>query len=611
MPHCPSTAIAFRNVEATLGFARRLLQTLQQSPNGDLSIADRQRQELIRFVEAYSDNMQEVMENVRHENSSYKLQLMLGRQQELEEALRFVDQAFVSPRFLSKEQQFLEAADWVCVEGYCRYLSESDGPIGPLVAIDSRRSPAVWEAGTSLPLPSLFQRQPQQFTRSDSVDVRTRQLAFFPVICLPSTMARLPELYPLLSHEVGHAVDFTLGLTQAITSDLPMKSKEYWAAWMHEVVADTIGLLLSGEGFALALFNFVRFLNISESISVNSRYPGISLRLAMVATGLQQLTREPAIPNLQIQPLNEQSKNLLDQFQSEIWPIVYRHCSRPLQNVNWESEQSQCRALANKVLCHSNGRVDVQWPSSLSFRLAPSVLALAQQYATPAQLDNLDTLAIFRQLHGEISDEARPDWVQSSSNWRFPLEVLSALRPTFVAADGCTKLPPTELLMQHECVSFVGATHDHLAKKLREVHQKGKRWNRLEFFFASPSLLQQVKRSPTVNLLAERRASETELLQLLSEGVAEHWSMYEFSGPGLFGAFWDSDRPGGRIHISAQLLGTDIKKCPAMDYIWCDEVPPLHYDAYRNHLSHLRRSAQMIAWGNKNATISVSQGEAS
>jgi len=595
-----STSIAFRNVEATLSFADKLLQPFRRK---EMSIAPRQQQELVRFVDAYSKNLRDLTDQAKSDSSENKLQLLLGRQQELEEALQFIDQAFISPRFLSRDQQFLEAADWVCVEGYCSYISESNGPIGPLVAIDARRSPAVWEAGSSLPLPSLFQRQPQQFDRANTVDASTRELAYFPVVCLPSTMARLPELYPLLSHEVGHAVDYAVGLTQAITSKLPDESKNLWSAWMREIVADTVGLILSGKGFAFALYNFVRFLNISETISDNSRYPGLSLRLAMVQTGLQQLSGESPSEDLQSKPLDYPAQLLLDQFRSDVWPIVYRHCTQPLAKIDWKEDCAKCNVLATAILQSVNGKVDLEWPSTLSFRLAPTVLAIAQQQATLAQLQSFDTLSVFRQLHHEISEEARPKWVQTSSNWSFPIEVLNSLRPTFVAADGCTKIPPTELMLRHDCITFVGATNDNLAKKLREASDTGKRWQRLEIFFASSRLLQSVERDRKVDLVVESQTAKAELLKLLFEGVAKHWSIHEFDAPAIFAAYWDADYPGGRIHISSQLLGTDIKRCPASDYIWCDEVPPLHYEAYRKHLLKLRTNARTIVWGSRDCVV--------
>ncbi len=602
-----SISIAYRNVEATLRFAEKLLQPVH---NNELSISQRQQEELVRFVEAHANNLRTLTDESKATGTESSLPQLLGRQQELEEALQFIDQAFIGPRFLSRDQQFLEAADWVCVEGYCSYISESSGPIGPLVAIDPRRSPAVWEPGASLPLPSLFQRQPQQFDRVSAIDATTRQLAYFPVVCLPSTMARLPELYPLLSHEVGHAVDYSLeyskkGLTQAITSELPGESKNIWSAWMREIVADTVGLILSGQGFAYALYNFVRFLNISETISDTSRYPGVSLRIAMLQAGLQQLSGEPPSVDLKLKPLDKPAQLLLDQFRSDIWPIVYRHCSEPLEKViDWNVEHNNCNDLAAALLTSANGKLNLKWPAKLSFRLAPSVLAIAQQQATPAQLQSMDTLSVFRLMHAEISDEARPKWVRTSSSWKFPIEVLNSLRPTFVAADGCTKIPPTELMLRHECITFVGATNDKLVAQLREAKAtqkeatgKEKSWQRLEIFFASAELLKSVERDPKVDLIAESRTVKADLLKILAEGIAVHWSIHEFDAPALFGAYWDADQPGGRIHVSSQLLGTDIKKCPASDYIWCDEVPPIHYEAYRKHLLKLRKNARTIAWG--------------
>ena len=121
----------------------------------------------------------------------------------LEQALAFIRSAFILPRKRGEDQQALEAADWMCVTIYERFIPGQNGPIGPLVAVDARRSPAIWESDDALPLPSLFRVQSSLLERTAAPDSSETVLAYFPVICMPSSLTVSPEYFPLLSHEVG------------------------------------------------------------------------------------------------------------------------------------------------------------------------------------------------------------------------------------------------------------------------------------------------------------------------------------------------------------------------------------------------------------------------
>lgn len=594
-----AAAIALRNAKATLQFASRTIKPIEE---GELSISQRQGEELVRFIRAFSTNLQQQIENAAQDEGDYTMQILLGRQQELEEALQFIDQAFIGPRFQTREQQFLEAADWLCVDGFRCYVDDEKGPIGPLVAIDARRSPAVWEPGASLPLPSLFQRQPQQISRSQEADDQSRSLAYFPVVCLPSSLARLPELYPLLSHEVGHAVDQAHGLTGLVVEQLPDElgnHKSYWQAWMREIIADTIALQLSGKAFAHALYNFARYLRVPDTISDTCLYPSISLRYALLLDQIAALGADRfALGDFRPEQLDKVASTFRVQFRSAVWPILRQVCCKSAAGIDWQQEDHTCEDLASKLLASlagKKGKRSFPWPEGVSFRLAPSVVALAQLKAEPSQQQSLDTLAMFRKLHNEVPAASRPKWILEPSHWNFPERVLSALRPTIVGMDGCSKVPPEDLLLRHQRIAFVGATHGQLAPKLADAFGAGTRWKRLDIFFASPELLDQVVREPAEDLNEESLSAKEALLALLLKGIAAEWTIYQFDGPAIFGAYWDSDEPGGRIHISPQLLGTDIRRCPAMDYTWSEDVPSIHYEAYRRHLNELKRRAHVVA----------------
>ncbi len=142
-----------REVELTLEQSEKVCRQLS---DGQFSMESRQREELQRFLDAHAKYLQRSIEAISEISALYDLQVLLDRRQELGDALQFVTNAFVAPRYLHAQQQFLEAADWICAEGYRTYLGEQEGPIGPLVAIDSRRSPQSGMPGLKSPFPHCF-----------------------------------------------------------------------------------------------------------------------------------------------------------------------------------------------------------------------------------------------------------------------------------------------------------------------------------------------------------------------------------------------------------------------------------------------------------------------
>ena len=108
-------------------------------------------------------------------------------------------------------------------------------------------------------------------------------------------------------------------------------------------------------------------------------------------------------------------------------------------------------------------------------------------------------------------------------------------------------------------------------------------------FFASDSLLKQVEYGE-FDSVQHRDESRAEIEQSLrTKNWAKNWTIYEFNGPPLFASYWDWDARGGRIHISAALLGTVIGECPATDQIWIQESPTEEYKKYVKHLKALMK----------------------
>jgi|GEM_PF-1186045 len=623
----PAARAALASAHLSLEAVDDLIRTIESD---EISMHGTQKAELVRFIGAYRDELRQSLPGDPSSADPGQLALILVRESELNQALSFIQSAFVSPRHKNPFQQILEAADWMSIEIWQRSRPPANSPIGPVVAVDSRRSPAVWVADAALPLPSFFQRTPDLVSREANGNASDKSLTWFPLICMPTVLTRMPEFLPLLAHEVGHAIDDAQGLSRQVLEKLPESSdREYWQAWIREMLADLIGLMESGEAFLLALDAYLKFMSTSNSVSRSNGYPPVSLRFAFLVAAVHRLgrSRSPILRHLTLQAVEGlTAKRLLSEFTSAVLPVM-------LQVIDanpgaWLDEQkSLVRVL--RAYQPSTGH----WPPrgirslvELRFSLIPSLcslLALTEgHFSMPSESGNgfRSLLKTFRTIHALRSERGdQPTGFQNASQWRFSISMLPALRATILAANGMTKIPPAELLVRYERIAFVGATNSQLAGKLRTAFAARNclPWPLLEFFFLEASELIDVEResdSPITPaerhaiLIAEQDCSIAELNALIAEGVAESAALYRHDNRTLlFGAWYDCDRPGGRIHISTQLFGTDLRKCPSQDLVWHDSVPTPAFTQYVRHLQELRRRATIM---HRFTTVDVQCGDA-
>jgi len=576
--------LALKDAKLTLDRAQAIIDRLANAANNLISITARHAAELNQFIQVYCTELTNYCSQLRASSTDIDRQLLMTRNMELEQSVRFVERAFIEPR-IGFESQVLEAADWMCVEGFRFFIQDDDTiPIGPLVAIDSSMTPAVWAPNADLPIPSLFQTQPGRIDRHE-------KLAYFPVICLPGQMARSPEYFPLLSHEVGHSVDYYLGITSSILAevkDTPLK--KYWTAWMREIVADTVGLTLSGEAFVVALQRYLNILSPLVEISDSNAYPANKLRLALLGCLLKRFhSGESAVGELipsddQVSELNTTALNLLKEFRKSVGPIVAKHICK--KKSDWNKERTTTERIAGKLLSGTH----VPWPKA-PFRLMPSVVAIAQRnWSADKRFDSFEK---FRELHGSVKSDEKPDWVAGKSSWDFKEELLPSLRPTMLGTDGKFKVPPLILMTTYQKIVFVGATNWQLHESLTKAFaaRGGLPWDELHIFFATDKLLGQVEYERQNEAASDRDKARALLwIELKKEKWAKKWSIYDFDGPPLFASYWDWESKGGRIHVSPALKGTIIGKCPASDHIWYHDTPTDHYQKYVRHLQSLLKT---------------------
>lgn len=184
--------------------------------------------------------------------------------------------------------------------------------------------------------------------------------------------------------------------------------------------------------------------------------------------------------------------------------------------------------------------------------------------------------------------------------------MLPTLRAPLLGPDGVTKYPPIVLLAAHHRIRFVGSTNKWLANAIKTalLLREGRPWERIDVFFASDELLLQVERYDESSnekwsherLIAERDEHLKNLKDLFqaNHNLIEKAVFRLFDGPALFASYWDSDARYGRIHVSTQLLGMDIGKCPATDHLWLHEDPTPAYRSYQKHLRALEKAAREV-----------------
>jgi hypothetical protein len=334
----------------------QLLRALGDAPSQPLSMTKRNREELGRYLDGHLQALR-----LHGDTTNPTDALQRTRFVELENAVRFVESAFIRPRTFGNERQILEAADWLCVEGFQAFLqhhaatattpatsselrtpSDSFGgnltesqptsplheklPVGPVVAVAPSDTPAVWAPNSTLPIPSLFFPPPKGTAGGQNI-------APFSLICLPNSLALSPEYFPLLSHEVGHCVDWALDISQAILAEIPSSPlKGYWQAWMREIVADAFGLSLSGEAFVWGLIEFLERYTPYDTMSIGSAYPPDAFRLIALQCYFADHTWNWDDPETRIsssydQRQRELFRELQAEFLTTIAPLIRKYGS--------------------------------------------------------------------------------------------------------------------------------------------------------------------------------------------------------------------------------------------------------------------------------------------
>ncbi len=160
------------------------------------------------------------------------------------------------------------------------------------------------------------------------------------------------------------------------------------------------------------------------------------------------------------------------------------------------------------------------------------------------------------------------------------------------------KKPPAELIREHKRIAFVGVTNDGLPNIFNELlnEDSGHIWEHIEVYFLADKKLELLAyQDRTADVLVKsKNITIQELKQILYKKCHDGFQFYEFDEPLYFASYWDWTSPGGRIHVSPYIWGSDIKKCPGFDFIWKTKEPTVQYKAYMKGLENLRARARKI-----------------
>lgn len=604
--------IALREAGETLGSCVDVLDGLRvraQPGGGDgsWSMTPRHAKELLQYLEAHKKKLEArkaAVEGLRAPKESAPanpdLHVLASQRFDFDSAIRFVREAFIKPRCDAESMRVLEAADWYCTEAFQRFLERTKTPttkfpVGPIVAIDSTRTPAIWKENAQLRIPSIF---------AEAIAVRGANrdtLPPFPVICLPADLIALPEYFVLLSHEVGHAVDDALLLREGVLAKLteaPLSS--FWKAWMREIIADAAAVEVAGKAFAVALWRYAARRPLDRELTESNPYPPMELRLLflkamMGATLYDACGGLPSVDAMENLP--KIAESLLSEFSKKVVPVLQEYLFHD-RDIFGEENAKEGAALTQLEV----NRIPAV--STLPFLRVPSVFTLAI-LGNGKEGHRID----FKKWHKKYrNSNAKPRWIDERSSWDFSEDTLPTLRPTIFGPDGITKYPPIVLLAAHDRISFVGGTNKwlacNLAKALARRKKENSPWEQIDVFFASDTLLLQLERydkGSTVKWplarLIEERDEQIEILkkQFLKQRKWIKSAVFRISyGTALFASYWDSNERGGRIHVSTQLLGMDVGVCPSADHIWLRAEPTKAYRDYQAHLRGLEQSSREV-----------------
>ncbi len=358
-----------------------------------------------------------------------------------------------------------------------------------------------------------------------------------PVVLCPGNLLEEPWAWATLFHELGHHLDDARGDTRSLLSVLREEESRVdlgsWVSerWLGEVIADLYAGLLGGPGAVDTLKASL------TTKSYSSSHPSDEDRVAILDaawTGVRD-GRRPSGDR----PTEIVARALVERF------------------LPWQSRlQADC--------AKPEAPLD-------SARLLPGLLRLRHRAGSAPE-------ALREACRGAFAPGgiARPEWVLTEAHLETLASAMRNLVETRIQPGSDTlKVPPVELLIRHDRISFVGATHGQLLPKLREAMEyRRKPYKHIELFALEDAPLGElILGGRTGEVLIEERDESLRSLHeyLTQQNIPHH--IYLYSQPYVFASYWDVEHPEARlnstppahIHVSSALWGMDLRHAVAQD----------------------------------------------
>lgn len=352
-----------------------------------------------------------------------------------------------------------------------------------------------------------------------------------PVVLCNVLLVEEPWAWPALFHELGHHIDSACGTTLQILSKLEGDTDRLgmWTqpSWLGECVADLSAGLFGGDGAVDAIAGML------TGRAYSATHPSDSDRKAVLEA---------------------------------TWAILKGGTpgagDRPTDIVS--------RALAD-VLALWRDRIgqDGARDPGQHLRLQPGALFRRRREGESAQSLRED----FERVAGSLPATA---WSMTEARRQTLRRALSSLVETRTEGDSVPiKVPPLELLIRHDRITFVGATHGQLLERLRAVEQHRPRPHaEIEIYALTdvPLRVLNVGGKSGLDLVLERDQS----LQAINEYLGSRNTRVRirlYSQPYLFASFWDvennatrpTDGPPAHIHFSHAPWGGDLRTAFGFD----------------------------------------------
>jgi hypothetical protein len=205
---------------------------------------------------------------------------------------------------LRREERFrrsLDAADLVAASAYRAAMDQAEA--WKVVTADKHREPPL-VCAEAVGSPATAARGSRVSGLSGTIRRFRSELTPIPLVLFPADRLDDPWTYASLAHEVGHDLEADLlftneaidaGIGRLAGAGVEQARLDAWRAWGREVVADAVGVVLGGAGFAAGLAAWLHSVALAGLFAQpnGDGHPPPHLRLRL----LEGLLRASSIPS--------------------------------------------------------------------------------------------------------------------------------------------------------------------------------------------------------------------------------------------------------------------------------------------------------------------------